>query len=410
VFRGHARAGDPSLANASGAKQYWRDSGLKNQDACDQGELVIPTLLLSLSVALWAGVSFCYGLRPDACAAVTIFPTWAWAALGLLLAALGVRRKSKRPAALVAVLWVVSLLIMAEEPVSLARAAFGQAPSSELRAPRESGSLQHGARRTELGAANEASLLRVVSLNCAGGNFEAAAEVARFEPDLVLLQESPSRQEVERLGRQLFHRADGALWGVDASILARGHLTAAATPPALRITCVQAHVQLASGLETDVVSLRLIPALVRTDLWSPGCWRDQTANRLARRDQLRAIVQQIDALPAAAPLVLGGDFNAPAGDAVFRLLSPRLHDTFREAGLGWGDTIINEEPLVRIDQVWASRQFQAVAVRAQRTQHSDHRMVICDLLLRKREARSTEHEASIGANRLAAWPGGVRLH
>src|SRR5262249_1555302 len=158
----------------------------------------------------------------------------------------------------------------------------------------------------------------------------------------VLLQESPSRQEVERLGRQLFHRNDGTLWGVDASILARGHLTAASVPPALRITCVQAHVQLVSGLETDVVSLRLTPAVVRTALWSPGCWRDQTANRRARREQLRAVVRQIAALPTAAPLILGGDFNAPAGDAVFRLLSPRLHDTFREAGLGWGSTILNE--------------------------------------------------------------------
>jgi vancomycin resistance protein VanJ len=333
---------------------------------------VAQTVTLSLSAALCVAASICCGLRPDACAAVTIFPVWVWIVPGLLLAALGLSRKRKRPALAVSLLWLLFLVLFAEEPASLARAAIGGGPAIE-------GPSQPGAGSSEPGAARRRDELRVVSLNCAGGSLAAAREVAEYQPDIVLLQESPSRHEVEHLARELFPGEGGALWGVDASILARGRVVPAAQPADLRICCVHAHVRLTSGLETEVVSLRLMPAVVRTDLWSPGCWREQTANRQARREQLRAIVRQIDPLPAAAPLILGGDFNAPAGDAIFRLLRPRLHDTFRESGMGWGDTILNETPLVRIDQVWASERFRAVAVHARQTRNSDHRMVICDL-------------------------------
>lgn len=34
---------------------------------------------------------------------------------------------------------------------------------------------------------------------------------------------------------------------------------------------------------------------------------------------------------------------------------------------------------MRIDQVWASERFRAVAVRARQTRNSDHHLVICDL-------------------------------
>jgi endonuclease/exonuclease/phosphatase (EEP) superfamily protein YafD len=83
----------------------------------------------------------------------------------------------------------------------------------------------------------------------------------------------------------------------------------------------------------------------------------------------------------SVPLIVGGDFNAPAGDAVFRLLRPRLRDAFAEAGCGWGNTIINDFPFARIDQIWIGRHWQAIAVQAQPSAHSDHRIVIADLLL-----------------------------
>ncbi|MBI4474447.1 MAG: hypothetical protein HY646_17385 [Acidobacteria bacterium] len=77
--------------------------------------------------------------------------------------------------------------------------------------------------------------------------------------------------------------------------------------------------------------------------------------------------------------MVGGDFNAAAGDASDRDLQPDLHDAFAEAGRGWGNTLLNDLPVVRIDQIWVSRHFRAVNVRAYRTRYSDHRAVVCDL-------------------------------
>ncbi|WP_161625809.1 endonuclease/exonuclease/phosphatase family protein [Singulisphaera acidiphila] len=79
------------------------------------------------------------------------------------------------------------------------------------------------------------------------------------------------------------------------------------------------------------------------------------------------------------PIILGGDLNAPQRDAAFRSFSPRLQDTFGEAGRGWGNTIINDFPFLRIDQVWASRSLRVLKVVVEKTRHSDHRVLICDL-------------------------------
>jgi endonuclease/exonuclease/phosphatase (EEP) superfamily protein YafD len=319
--------------------------------------------LLGLSAALWLAVSLCYALRPDAWAAVTVLPAWVWLPPGVLLAGLGWCRAGKRFAAVVGLLWLLYLLFLVDEWRSLVRLRPWPAPD--------------GAAARQRGEA-----LRVVSLNCAGGSMEAAAEVAAHEPDLVLLQETPGVKDVERLARQLFG-AEGAVHaGPDAAILARGRLTPVPLLPSHRVYFIQARVRLSSGIETEVISLRLVPPSVRLDLWSPGCWREQSANRRARRDQLRAVAQQIEALPSWLPVIAGGDFNAPAGDAVFRLLRPRLWDSFREAGIGWGNTIINGFPFHRIDQIWISDSLRAAAVVARKTRHSDHRMVIADLRLR----------------------------
>lgn len=70
----------------------------------------------------------------------------------------------------------------------------------------------------------------------------------------------------------------------------------------------------------------------------------------------------LTALPSGQPIIMGGDFNSPAGDAVFRLIPARLHDSFREGGIGWGDTAFNHVPVLRVDQVWISDQLRADVV------------------------------------------------
>lgn len=207
-------------------------------------------------------------------------------------------------------------------------------------------------------------------------------EVSAFQPDIVLLQEAPGRREVVRLGQQLFGRDAGIALNLDTSLLARGSVRPAAPALGWRNCFVEARVRLRSGQEIQVISVRLTPPLFRMDLWNPDCWRAQSENRRLRYAQMEAVAARIAALPPGLPLVIGGDMNAPPGDRVFRLLQPRLHDAFRTAGRGWGNTIINDFPFLRIDQVWTSPHFAVVSVRGEKTQHSDHRMVVCDLLLR----------------------------
>src|SRR4051812_24157019 len=74
-----------------------------------------------LSALLCSGVTACYVARPDACAAVTVFPTWAWAVPGLSLAAWNLRGRGNRLGWPVSAAWLVFVLSMAEEPWSLGR-------------------------------------------------------------------------------------------------------------------------------------------------------------------------------------------------------------------------------------------------------------------------------------------------
>ena len=314
------------------------------------------------SVLLWLALFVCYWRRPDSCAAVTVWPVWAWVLPGVVITVLAWDRRAKRAIVCSAVLWLLFLVVFAEEPLSLMR--FGAWPDADWEDARQRG---RG--------------LRVVSLNCSGGSAAAAAEVARYRPDIVLLQESPGRESVRALGRRLFGRDTGVVWGIDASIIARGQARHIPTPDECRSLLTVARVRLASGIETYVVSARLVPPLVRMDLWSPSCWRAHTANRKARRAEVAQIMRTIDLLPRSVPLIVGGDLNAPAGDAAFWPLRRRLNDTFRAAGKGWGNTVLNDVPVLRFDQVWASENLRPSAVVARKTRHSDHRLVICDLLL-----------------------------
>jgi len=319
----------------------------------------VPSLV---SVSLCLVLAVCYVARPDACAAITIAPPWVWLAPGLFFAAFNLRGPGNRLGWLALGIWLLFLLSVSEEPRSLGRRLV-----RAVWLTRE--------------ARFQGETLRVISLNCAIGSRLAAEEVERYRPDIVLLQESPGRRDVEELARRLFGTEAGVVYGVDASLVARGHAVAVELPPSLRGYFVQARVTLASGREIEVVSTRLLPALFRVDLWSLDCWREQMRNRRRRREQLREIARRIERLTVPVPVIVGGDFNAPQGDAVTRLLSPKLHDAFIESGVGWGNTILNNFPVLRIDQVWVSDAFTSVLTVARPTRHSDHRMVICDLRL-----------------------------
>jgi len=294
-------------------------------------------LFLILAGLLAVAVGHMYFWRADWYSAMTIWPVWFWLAPGLLLVRIGWRRRWGWT--LIGV-WVAGTLAFMEEPRSLLRTSHGT------------------------------GTLRVVSLNCAGED-AAAAEIAAYHPDIILIQESPSEKALAELALTVGGKL---IYGPDRSLIVRGELTPGTLPKSTR--AVRAQVRLPSGLSATVVCLRLWPHPMGDDFWSPELWK---AHAVAAREQREALLAILKDLPANEPMIVGGDFNAPVGDPVYRLMPPGLRDSFREAGIGWGNTLMNVFPVWRIDQIWISRHFRATSVVAQKTVHSDHRMVICDL-------------------------------
>ncbi len=317
--------------------------------------------LLLLSLALLGILWLCYLGRFDFCAAMTVFPAWAWLIPGLLLAGPESWRGSRRWGAAGAGLWLAFAVVWADTPMAPVRSFTATVSAEGEREPFRPG-----------------GTLRIVVLNCATRP-ESAREVTPLDPDIVLLQESPRRQDTEELARQLYGPDAALVWGVDTSLLARGRIVAAEDSPVKGSDFARARVRLASGAEVEVLSLRLVPPPFSLDLWLPECWSDYAESRRKRRAQLQRILAQLDAVAPDVPVIVGGDFNAPPGDAIFRLLRPRFADAFWSGGIGWGNTITNDRPVVRIDQVWTSDHFQPIAVFARKTLNSDHRMVVCDL-------------------------------
>lgn len=320
-------------------------------------------VVLLLSVLWCLVVTVLYALRPAAAEAITFAPPWLWSLPGLLLAVLGFSRPTRRASLEAVALWAAYLLVTTESLAT--QLPVRHWPAVEWQARRASG-----------------TAVRVVSLNCAGGSAEAAGEVAVYAPDIILLQESPGARDVETVARRVFGAEGAAVVGMDTAIAARGPLEAAALTPSERRYFVQARVALPGGGVVEVVSLRLMPGAARVDLWSPECWRQQRESHRSRAEELAAVAQRLGTLPDGVPVIVGGDFNAPAGDAVFRLLPRGLTEAFRTAGVGWGETMMNDLPVLRIDQVWVSEAFRPAAVVARQTRNSDHRMVVCDLLVR----------------------------
>ncbi len=88
------------------------------------------------------------------------------------------------------------------------------------------------------------------------------------------------------------------------------------------------------------------------------------------------------------PVLLMGDFNITDQSSVYRVLTNAgLHDTFREQGWGLGPTwparlhtIKWFMPLMRIDYIWHTNEFQAQSVWVGPRAISDHLPVIADLI------------------------------
>lgn len=319
----------------------------------------LSVLLLAISGFLCVILFAAYSFQPDFCAALTFWPAWIWMLPGiaLCLVATGV---SGRTRLCVAFVWMLFLSLMAEEAVGLLRSCV--CPGKDGRT-----------------SCREGICFRVVSLNCEGGNFDAAEGLLPYAPDVVLLQESPPIEGLRILTKRLFADEGEFVLDGDTAVLARGRVTKTEVSHERRLLMTGARIVLPMGLEVEAISLHFPPPASATNLLSPDCWREHRQDRKERLERIAAIDKHLLTISQDVPVVVGGDFNAKPWAGATRILSRRLYDTFGKNGFGWPGTGPAYFPFWRVDQIWVSKDFKTISVHSKNCANTDHRVVICDL-------------------------------
>ncbi|MFM9873654.1 MAG: endonuclease/exonuclease/phosphatase family protein [Fimbriimonadaceae bacterium] len=300
---------------------------------------------LTLVFTYFALILVAFGLKFDSLAGITALPAIAWLVLGLFLSFLNGYRTIKRSALIVLSCFLAVGLVTAEEFYIPLRW------------------LLHG---------REGHSIAYISLNCAGGDERAAREAVSRGAEVVFLQESPGKNELDKLAKEFGYFV---VWGPDGSIL---------TKMATKFDEIISEQDFVAIRQDHRVyaSLRLMPPQFRLDYYSPELWKSQTENLSSRRDQLRTILKQIEDMRSrtgdSGEIVIAGDFNAVPGQISGREFG--YHDLGATHGVNWGGSAVNEYPLARIDRVWLRDKnsiggFHGRVVTLP-TKFSDHRMVI----------------------------------
>lgn len=320
-------------------------------------------LLGSFIVALW-GVAAIYGWQFDAFAGLTMVPAWLWLIPGGILILL-VRPGTTRR------LWFLHFLSWL---------AFGI-----LCVPETPGVIRSIYKASDV-ATKEPHLLRVVSFNTAAEN-GWAEEIKKYQPDIILVQECGSQKTLDNLGQELFGEDYAIEFFLNVGILSRGKKigTLEYKPWDYLNEYVHATFEVSTSRTVDIVSCRLDTPIVRYDFWSSEFWRHYSQLRQTHRSDLEYYAFGDTHLTTGEkstrknPLILGGDFNAPARDGCVKTIRSHLVDTFEVAGIGAGNTGPSRMPIHRVDQIWVSRDWRIVRCIAVPMAVSDHRMVLCDL-------------------------------
>jgi endonuclease/exonuclease/phosphatase family metal-dependent hydrolase len=146
----------------------------------------------------------------------------------------------------------------------------------------------------------------------------------------------------------------------------------------------------ARGVEIDVVTAHFISprhALAREgQVAAIDEWRVNLEERMSQAETLAG-----DVRARSRPLILAGDLNAPQSSLVMRaLLATGLRDAFSTAGKGygytWGHSLLAGISFLRIDHILVSPEIGVADCFAGGGQASPHRPVIADLYLKRRPA------------------------
>ncbi|MCX7422278.1 MAG: hypothetical protein NT013_22410, partial [Planctomycetia bacterium] len=129
---------------------------------------------------LWAFGTVYWLWQPDALAMLHLCPRWAWWLAGVTTVGLAYERPRWRVILVIGSVWCVTGVALVEESRSLARGMISPTP-------------------TRIRGHQDHVRLRIATLNCGSGGALSVRDALIWSPDILLLQESPSRSELEEL-------------------------------------------------------------------------------------------------------------------------------------------------------------------------------------------------------------------
>jgi vancomycin resistance protein VanJ len=219
------------------------------------------------------------------------------------------------------------------------------------------------------------SMLNVMSYNTwskNGDDAQIAKVILSRRPDILLLQEIPP----EVFGRLMDRIRD----------LYQGSTVYRAYEPTLMQAVVSRHpVESSASMDDKGKAQKVVLRAPDGPIVVFNVHPLRTRGWRHRYEQIASLLEE-DVLPERAPVILGGDLNAPDHSQLYRLIAGHLENAHRAAGSGFGFTypssdfrllgVLPAPPLVRIDHIFLSDHF--VALRAGTIEDSggsDHRPV-----------------------------------
>jgi len=250
-------------------------------------------------------------------------------------------------------------------------------------------------------AATHSPTMRVLSYNVESGhgvgNYDdVLAEVARYAPEIVFMQEVGP---VEKLAPLLKERYSDVYTANQFVVASRYHIVSASLPNPV-VVRGQTHSPRFLRLEIDsplglIVFYDVHPISPREALWRVvwggrrGLLTGKTFNTInsgafyensALREEQAATFGNA-AERETEPVIIAGDTNLPDLSWIFGRYLSRFQDGFLKAGWGFGYTFPTDRhgPWMRIDRILASRALRFVHFEVGTSNASDHRCVVADI-------------------------------
>ncbi len=200
--------------------------------------------------------------------------------------------------------------------------------------------------------------------------------LAKADPDLLLLEEIPTRLDRAYLPLALSHSAR------------HGQLCIASKYPIHVTRILQPDVAIRYTVDMPSGPVDLIGVHLSSPHWAlrdsldgsktgPGELDRNIANRRTQAEQLRTEIEQT----TNRPLIIAGDFNLVPDSPVFTGNFENMTDAFESSSWGFGWTYFHQHAMVRIDHVLFNDGLACRSCRVGPDLGSPHRPVLAELVI-----------------------------